>query len=301
MKALGAILEECGYLLTQVALCAGRESVAAGWEAVSKEGAEVYAEAGRRGGRCCGRSRVINKALKWFVINVPLRTYNLLGRLYLAPILWYEWRRVQKYSPNERPVEYAYALGWLWRNDVKTVLDVGTGVSSWAHLLAGCYFRVTAIDRIKGYWRGGYFNRHFRVVNDDITNPAIKERFDAITCLSVLEHIVDHRAAMKGMFKLLNPGGHLVLSFPYNENRYVENAYSLADAGYGQDKPYICQVFSRKEINEWVAENSGRIVDQQYYRVFEGEFWACGCRLYPCVQVERQERCHLTCLIIQKN
>jgi len=238
--------------------------------------------------------------LKWFIVNIPLRIYNFFGRCYLWALLSYEWREAQRRSPNERAIEYGYALRWLSSIVPRDVLDVGTGLSAWPHLLAGCYFRVTAIDKIKGYWKGSYFNRHYRVVNDDITSPKIKRRFDAITCLSVLEHIADHRAAVRGLFKLLRPGGHLILSFPYNEKYYVEDVYKLPDAGYGQDKSYICQVFSRKEIDGWLADNAGSIIDQEYYEVFTGRFWTFGDRLYPSKQVERNQKCHLTCLVIRK-
>ncbi len=244
---------------------------------------------------------MIKRILVWFIINVPLRIYNFLGRCYLWPILLYEWRRSQRYSPNERAVEYGYALRWLSSIVPQDVLDVGAGSSAWAHLMAGCYFHVTAIDKIKGYWKGGYFNRHYHVVNDDITKPKTKRQFDAITCLSVLEHIADHMAAVRGLFKLLRPGGHLVLSFPYNEDYYVEDVYKLPDAGYGQDKSYICQVFSRKEIDVWLADNPGRVIDQEYYEVFTGEFWTFGDRVGSCKRVERNKKCHLTCLVIQKD
>jgi len=45
------------------------------------------------------------------------------------------------------------------------------------------------------------------------------------------------------MFSLLKTKGHLVLIFPYNEKKYLDNVYKLADAGYGRTVPYICQVF----------------------------------------------------------
>jgi SAM-dependent methyltransferase len=246
------------------------------------------------------RPDVIKEMLKWLVVNIPLRIYNFVGRCYLSPILRYEWRKSQTRQPNERPVEYGYALNWLAHAAPTEILDVGAGRSSWPHLLANCYFRVTAIDRIKGYWKGGYFNRHYRVINDDITNPKTDRKFDAITCLSVLEHIPDHRTAVRGMLELLRPGGHLILSFPYNERSYIDNVYKRPGAGYGQDYSYICQVFSRNEIDGWISDDSGKIIDQQYYEVFTGEFWTYGDRVYHCKRVERDQRCHLTCMVIQK-
>lgn len=239
--------------------------------------------------------------VKRLIENTVLRVYSLLGRCILWPQLLYEWQKSQRREPNERSLEYAFALRWLSQVYPRDVLDVGSGASSWPHILANCYFRVTAIDKIRGYWSGAYFNRHYRVINDDITRPKLEGEFDVITCLSVLEHISQHEAAVKSMFGLLNTGGHLILSFPYNETRYVDNVYMLPEAGYGADRSYICQVFSRNEINIWLDMNSARIVDQEYYEIFSGDLWAFGERIRPPRKVDRSGRCHLTCLVMQKN
>ena len=81
---------------------------------------------------------------------------------------------------------------------------------SWMSVQERQRSRMTAFDEKKGYWGGSFFNRHFYVNGEDIANPSWKNKFDFIVCISVLEHIPDHQAAMAGMFKLLRPGGHVV-------------------------------------------------------------------------------------------
>jgi 2-polyprenyl-3-methyl-5-hydroxy-6-metoxy-1,4-benzoquinol methylase len=228
------------------------------------------------------------------------RLYNILGRLYLAPMLFLEWKRPDYNRISERSIEYGFALRQLSKICPKEVLDIGPGKSAWPHLMANCGFLVTAIDQIKGYWKGSFFNRHYYIINDDIVNPKIKKQFDFITCISVLEHIPDHKAAIKGMVSLLKPGGHIVLTIPYKEDRYVDNVYKLEGAGYGQNAPYICQVFSGREIGEWFNENPIKIIEQEYYEVFSGDLWTFGERIYPSRKVEKGEKCHLICLVIQK-
>lgn len=227
--------------------------------------------------------------------------YCTLGGWYLSPILLLEWKRSSRKRINERSIEYCFALRWLSKICPVEVLDVGSGGTSWPHLMANCGFQVTAIDKIKEYWKGGFFNRHYYIINDDITRPKITKQFDLITCISVLEHIPNHKDAISGMFGLLKPGGHLVLTFPYNEKQYIDDIYKLPDAGYGRDYPFICQVLSRKQIDEWLSENPGKIIDQEYYEVFSGALWAFGDRICPSKKVEKQQRCHLTCVIIQKS
>jgi len=151
-------------------------------------------------------------------------------------------------------------LRWLSKICPVEVLDVGSGGSSWPHLMANCGFQVTAIDKIKEYWKGGFFNRHYYVINDDITRPKITKQFDLITCISVLEHIPNHKDAVSGMFRLLKPGGHLVLTFPYNERQYIDDIYKLPDAGYGRDYPFICQVLSRSKSMNGSARIQERLL-----------------------------------------
>lgn len=187
----------------------------------------------------------------------------MLARWYLAPVLLRDWKWSRYKNINERVVEFAFAFKWLSKIYPQDVLDVGSGTTSWPHVMANCGFRVMAIDKIKGYRKGGFLNRHYYVVNDDITNSKIVREFDLITCISVLEHIPNHRAAISGMFRLLRQGGYLVLTFPYNDKRYIQNVYDLPDAGYGKSARYICQVYSRREIDTWLKENSGIIVEQE--------------------------------------
>lgn len=201
---------------------------------------------------------------------------------------------------NERPIEFRFVLQNLAKMCPVTVLDVGTGTTALPHIMSNCGFVVTAIDNITDYWPKGMVNRHFYVINDDILDPKINRKFDFITCISVLEHIEYHNDALKGMIHLLKEGGHLAITFPYNENRYVENVYKLPDSSYGQDEQYICKIFSRKEVEKWLQENDCEIVDQEYWEVFDGSLWTFGKRLIPPVQVDKDQKHHLTCILIMK-
>ena len=42
------------------------------------------------------------------------------------------------------------------------------------------------------------------------------DRFDAVFCTEVLEHTLDPFAATRELLRILRPGGHLVLSTPFN-------------------------------------------------------------------------------------
>ena len=227
-----------------------------------------------------------------------LQLYSKAAQLPVGPILRYEWSRRDQRRVNERPIEYPFALTCLSELCPSSVLDVGPGTSAWPQLLANCGYNVTAVDEGDSYWGSRPSNRHHHILRDDITNPKIECEFDAITCLSVIEHIQDHQAAARGLRSLLSSGGHAMLSFPYDERRFIENVYTLPGASYGADAPYICRVYSRREVQGWLAEGF-EIVRQEYYRIFTGNLWAFGERLRPPVKTEANEPHHLTCILLR--
>lgn len=200
---------------------------------------------------------------------------------------------------NERAVEYSFALGALGEVKGRNVLDVGTGKSAWPHLMATCGFIVKAVDNYGSYWRAPMVNRHFHVINEDITEPTLSERFDAVTCISVLEHIPEHRAAVSGMLGLLRSGGRLILTFPYNERCYHPNAYRHPDAGYGRHLPYIAQIYSREELDQWLADSGATLLSQELYEVFTGELWTQGERLHPPRPSSAEKPHHLACVVLE--
>lgn len=231
--------------------------------------------------------------------KIILKVYNFIGAKYLSPILKLE-ERVRPFPViNERATEYSFTLKHMQKLCSGKVLDIGPGKSSWPHLMSTCGFNVKAIDKIDEYW-SSYFNRHYRIYHDDITNPKTKEKFQFATCLSVLEHIPDHLGAMTGIHNLLETNGYLVLTFPYNENIYHKNIYKHHKAGYGQNANFITQVYSRKETNRWLTDTSFEIIDQEYYKVFTGEMWTMGDRVTPCEQTTSSDLHHLTCILLQK-
>lgn len=223
-----------------------------------------------------------------------------LGRSYISRIVRREYD-TRSFRLSERPIEYRFVLEHLTRLAPMTVLDVGSGNSVLPCLMHACGCMVTAIDNFRDYWTaGGFFNWHYHVLDDDIRRSLLHETFDLVTCISALEHIRDHQTAIAGIFARLNPGGHLVITCPYNEWQYIDNVYLLPGAGYGRDLPYICRVYSRAELDSWLSAHRARLIIQEYWKVFTGDYWTFGERLRPPVQVGASDTHHLTCLLIQK-
>jgi len=223
-----------------------------------------------------------------------------LGNAYIREICKREYLQQTFTGINERPVEFRFVFENLASICPKHVLDVGTGMTALPHLIRNCGFQVTAIDNIKDYWSDGLVNRHFHVVNDDIRHTALKRKFDFITCVSVIEHIREHERAVASMYSLLEPGGHLLISCPYNESNYVDNVYKLPGSVGAEKFQFVTQVFSRKQIDGWLAASGGVLVKQEFWRFFTGEYWTIGDRICPPENTGRDQPHQITCVLIRK-
>jgi 2-polyprenyl-3-methyl-5-hydroxy-6-metoxy-1,4-benzoquinol methylase len=98
-------------------------------------------------------------------------------------------------------------------------LEVGPGSGVYVPVLARLFDRVTVADVHDAYLDAARAlaaeHPNVGVVQDDIRAPALPAAsFDVILCTEVIEHIVESRAALAGMRRLLRAGGTLVLSTP---------------------------------------------------------------------------------------
>ena len=234
------------------------------------------------------------------IINKLKTLIHRIGMIYVRLVCAHEYNNQTFSAVNERPIEFAFVFRNLVAIWPKRILDVGTGMTSLPHLMRNCGFYVTATDNIQDYWPSGMVNRHYHILNDDITHSSLSESFDVITCISVLEHIKEHRDAIKSMFRLLVPGGHLILTCPYNEESYVANVYELAETSVKERFSFVTQAFSRKEIYAWLNDVPFELIEQEYWKFFEGEYWTCGDRVLPPIQVEHYDKHQLTCLVFKK-
>jgi 2-polyprenyl-3-methyl-5-hydroxy-6-metoxy-1,4-benzoquinol methylase len=208
---------------------------------------------------------------------------------------------MQRYNGlNERAVEFGFVFSHMARLAPRRVLDVGTGTTALPALMRSCGSTVTAIDNVRDYWTDGMVNRHFHVIDDDIRHTRLQDRFDLITCISVLEHIVEHEAAVQNMFSLLAPQGHIVITCPYHEPAYCPNVYDLPGSSVKEKYGFVTQAFSRREVDAWLANSDAEIVTQEYWRFFTGTYWTEGKTIVPPQRASSEEPHQITCLLLRK-
>lgn len=229
------------------------------------------------------------------------QTIKGLLNSYLHRICRQEYESQKFTRFNERPIEFCFVFKNIGKIYPHTILDVGTGTTALPHLMRNCGCLVTATDNVSDYWLSGMLNRHYHVIDDDITNSRLSNKFDLITCISVLEHIKNPDDAIRNLFRLLKQNGYLILTFPYNERSYVRNVYELPGSSYGNGVPYITQSYSRSELDRWLKENHGNIIDQEYWQFWEGDHWTLGKQLIPPRRVTASDKHQLTCILIRKS
>lgn len=201
---------------------------------------------------------------------------------------------------NERPVELAFVFRKLGEIYPLKILDIGTGLTALPHLMRNCGSIVTATDNIKDYYPAGMYNRHYHILNDDITQSNLADKYDLITCISVLEHIEESDAAVSNMFNLLNSKGSLLLTFPYKESKYVRNVYELPGSSYGKDNAFITQSYSRADVDRWLTRRNIKIVEQEYWQFWDGDYWTVGSQIIPPVKVTERDNHQISCIHFQR-
>jgi 2-polyprenyl-3-methyl-5-hydroxy-6-metoxy-1,4-benzoquinol methylase len=107
----------------------------------------------------------------------------------------------------------------LAAGDRRAALEVGPGSGVYVPLLARLFERVTVSDVHDAYLDAARLvaagHPNVTVVQDDVRRPALPAAsFDVVLCTEVIEHVVESRAALAGMRRLLRPGGVLLLSTP---------------------------------------------------------------------------------------
>lgn len=225
---------------------------------------------------------------------------HALGRAYVRRICRSEFEDQKFRVHNERPLEFGFALRALACSRPKTILDVGTGTTAWPHVLRNCGFVVTAIDNVRDYWPRGMTNRHWEILDVNIVSPSgLQGEFDAVTCISVIEHIEAHAAAVQNMHRYLAPGGLLILTTPFSIHSPCPNVYARPDALYGHQASYICRSSSQSELDLWLS--CGFTVEsQELWQLFTGPVWATGERCEWKLVTDPAELHQLGCFALRK-
>lgn len=159
----------------------------------------------------------LNKGVRMIYSKlVDLDDYEILSTDFINET-FDSFRDVCRFEHKHRRWEYGIALKALQDNHTKTVLEVGGGGSLLLPLLHLKGMDVTEVDpwdcadllekqtlKINGL--------PIKYFQQDFMDFELDEKFDAVVCISVIEHVHDHEKFFLKLLEYVAPGGVLVLT-----------------------------------------------------------------------------------------
>lgn len=124
--------------------------------------------------------------------------------------------------------DFSFEVGELIDKYVKEdslVLDVGCGTGFRTSKLKRKTKRITGLD-IKNYVKEKFKSDFKLILGDGEKMPFKDKHFDFVTCWDVIEHIKKDDLFLKEIFRILKPGGLLLLSTP-NKKRLSNRLIGL--------------------------------------------------------------------------
>jgi 2-polyprenyl-3-methyl-5-hydroxy-6-metoxy-1,4-benzoquinol methylase len=125
---------------------------------------------------------------------------------------------------HNRAIDFGQQLAlrkWLRLASRGTVLDVGCGVGRWSRRLASHGGHVTGVDlsptmvaEAERRTAIAGLSKRCRFQVGDVTRLDLRERFDTVWCVTVLQHLIDQTellGAVRGLFRHLAPDGRLIV------------------------------------------------------------------------------------------
>jgi SAM-dependent methyltransferase len=118
-------------------------------------------------------------------------------------------------------------------------------------------------------------NPNVRVEDGDLRNLGLRERFDSVLMVNVLEHVVDDVEALRGLSQLLVPGGNIVVYVPALNWLYGPNdkkvghyrrysAWRLREVFRGAGlEPVELRWVNLLGIPAWAAFSRGDVADDE--------------------------------------
>lgn len=121
-----------------------------------------------------------------------------------------------------RMLEYSFAMQAMAANTAgRRILDVGSGMTPWPYWMAAAGGQITAVDLIaeevramQRHGRDTYGHAVRHLVGDGRALAFESEQFDAVSCISVIEHMprCDVGPALAELLRVCRPGGRMVLT-----------------------------------------------------------------------------------------
>jgi 2-polyprenyl-3-methyl-5-hydroxy-6-metoxy-1,4-benzoquinol methylase len=136
----------------------------------------------------------------------------------------YVFELADVHSQNARKKISMTAIRIAGRYKVKKILDYGCGIGEDSIRAARAGFTTTMADVPSktldfAKWRITHLKLPIKIIVIKNNNP-IKEKYDAITCFEVLQHLYNPEIILKHLINHLNPRGLLLVTTRFNNTSY---------------------------------------------------------------------------------
>lgn len=157
------------------------------------------------------------------------------------------------------------AIRFLTPRVDEVILDAGCGTGSLSAEIAPRCRRVEAVD-IAGNALDERFraipNLGFQKMNvEDLTFPS--DHFDQVVCVETLEHALHPEKALAAFYRVLKPGGRLVLTYPTINRTTVQRVQRKLGIG----RPLEIS----EHLNEWTYDECRRVAEAAGFRFVRSE------------------------------
>ncbi len=107
------------------------------------------------------------------------------------------------------------------QNPISNILDVGSGSAWVAKYFISKNINVTSLDiskenvlKAKNYFSN---SKHSQLVSDSFHLSVKNNSYDVVIASEIIEHVIDPKEFVKELFRVVKPGGKLIITTPYKE------------------------------------------------------------------------------------
>lgn len=150
-----------------------------------------------------------------------------------------------------------------WFESPKKILEIGCAEGDFLNVLSERGWEVEGIDISEDAIQKGRKKYNFKLNNDIFENYVFNEKYDVIAMYQSFEHVQNPKLVLEKCYKLLNPGGVLLIEVP-NLNSF-DLKISKKRRVWSYDLPFHLSHFEPKFLEKKLSDIGFETLYLDYY------------------------------------